>query len=425
MNYTVAAGAGTPTGSVTVSDGVDSCTGTVAAGTCSIALTTVGARTLTATYAGDANFSSSTSAGEPHAVSGVADLTVRKTNDVGGRGRLGSHWTWKLHVANGGTASATFAAGQPILLDDLPNAGLAYGTVSVSGRSVISGAGTLACAIGSNSLTCSAQGGPVSIGAATGAFDVRFTATPRSSGPYANPRAGGTCQVDPGNQITETSKANNHCSDTVSVPASRGDGGKPRPPRITVITPTNGGRYTQGQSVTAHYSCQDPPGAPGLASCTGTVPDGAPIDAARPGLHMFSVTATSRDGQKTTRKIHYIVLPSNHFVLGHVVTRFDGTVHLHMAIAGPGDVDPLATAPGNQATRARVLLQPARGRFAYARAHRRCKLAGTIEITLTPSKKGRRLLARDRAFTLILTLAYTPTRGETRKKTIHGLTVRP
>src|SRR5262249_13216831 len=62
VNFTVAPaapGAGTPTGNVTVSDGVDSCTGTVAAGTCSIALTTSGARTLTASYAGDANFNGS------------------------------------------------------------------------------------------------------------------------------------------------------------------------------------------------------------------------------------------------------------------------------------------------------------------------------------------------------------------------------
>jgi hypothetical protein len=52
---------------VTVSDGVDSCTGTVAAGTCNVILTTVGTRTLTATYAGDSNFNGS---------SGTASHTV-------------------------------------------------------------------------------------------------------------------------------------------------------------------------------------------------------------------------------------------------------------------------------------------------------------------------------------------------------------
>jgi hypothetical protein len=57
----VAPGSGTPTGNVTVSDGIQSCSGTVAAGSCSIAFESPGAKTLTATYAGDANFNGSVS----------------------------------------------------------------------------------------------------------------------------------------------------------------------------------------------------------------------------------------------------------------------------------------------------------------------------------------------------------------------------
>jgi hypothetical protein len=49
-------GGGTPTGTVTVSDGVQGCFATVAAGSCSAVFTTLGARTLTATYAGNANY---------------------------------------------------------------------------------------------------------------------------------------------------------------------------------------------------------------------------------------------------------------------------------------------------------------------------------------------------------------------------------
>jgi hypothetical protein len=64
--YAVAAKApftGSPDGIVTVTDGVDSCTGTAADGACSLTLTTPGVRTLTATYHGDANFTASTSEG--------------------------------------------------------------------------------------------------------------------------------------------------------------------------------------------------------------------------------------------------------------------------------------------------------------------------------------------------------------------------
>ena len=76
VNYTVTSGAGTPTGNVTVSDGVNSCVGTVAAGTCSLALTTAGARTLTATYATDGNFAGSASTGTAQTVNQASTTTT-------------------------------------------------------------------------------------------------------------------------------------------------------------------------------------------------------------------------------------------------------------------------------------------------------------------------------------------------------------
>jgi hypothetical protein len=70
VSYSVvpASGGGTPTGTVTVSDGTESCTGTVAAGQCALTFTSAGTRSLTAAYAGDSSFSPSTSAAEPHQV---------------------------------------------------------------------------------------------------------------------------------------------------------------------------------------------------------------------------------------------------------------------------------------------------------------------------------------------------------------------
>jgi uncharacterized repeat protein (TIGR01451 family) len=60
---------GTPTGNVTVTDGTGAtCTAPVAAGTCSLTSTTVGVKTITATYAGDANFAGSTSSPVQHNV---------------------------------------------------------------------------------------------------------------------------------------------------------------------------------------------------------------------------------------------------------------------------------------------------------------------------------------------------------------------
>jgi Bacterial Ig-like domain (group 3)/YDG domain/Galactose oxidase, central domain len=86
VNYTVSVtppGGGSPTGNVTVSDGVDSCTGTVTAGigSCNLTLTTVGSRTLTATYAGNSNYNGSTSPGVSHVVNpGTVNTTTTVTS---------------------------------------------------------------------------------------------------------------------------------------------------------------------------------------------------------------------------------------------------------------------------------------------------------------------------------------------------------
>jgi hypothetical protein len=85
ISYAVAVnapGSGTPTGTVTVTDGVAVCTGTLPALSCSITLTTAGAHSLTATYNGDASFNASpASAVEPHTVN-KADTTAAITSDV-------------------------------------------------------------------------------------------------------------------------------------------------------------------------------------------------------------------------------------------------------------------------------------------------------------------------------------------------------
>jgi alpha-tubulin suppressor-like RCC1 family protein len=63
----VAPGSGTPTGTVTVSGG-SGCSAAVAAGQCDVTSTSVGAKTLIATYSGDSNFNGSVSAAEAHTV---------------------------------------------------------------------------------------------------------------------------------------------------------------------------------------------------------------------------------------------------------------------------------------------------------------------------------------------------------------------
>jgi hypothetical protein len=149
-----------------------------------------------------------------------SDLTATKTNNVSGATTLGNNWNWTVTVANSGSNAATFTAGQAILTDNLPNANISYGSATVVSPTGISGTGTINCAInGTQDLTCTATGGTVIIAAGTGSFGVQFTATPSAIGTFGNPRALGSCAVDPGGAIAESNEGNNGCSNSVTVTA--------------------------------------------------------------------------------------------------------------------------------------------------------------------------------------------------------------
>ena len=83
-----------------------------------------------------------------------------------------------------------------------------------------------------------------------------------------------------------------------------------KPPSINVSTPTNGASYLLNQSVNANYACTD--GGSGVATCSGTVANGSPIDAATVGSKTFTVNAADNVGnaaspQSVTYSVGYSV----------------------------------------------------------------------------------------------------------------------
>lgn len=83
-------------------------------------------------------------------------------------------------------------------------------------------------------------------------------------------------------------------------------------PGVVVDTPVAGGRYAVGADVRADFSCTAGPGGtlrPGADGCSGTVPDGEPLDTATPGVKTFTATATDALGQETTVTRTYTVVP--------------------------------------------------------------------------------------------------------------------
>lgn len=66
-----------------------------------------------------------------------------------------------------------------------------------------------------------------------------------------------------------------------------------KPPSISISSPTSGG-YLLNQAVSANYTCTD--GGSGVATCSGTVASGSPIDTASVGSKTFTVNATDKVG---------------------------------------------------------------------------------------------------------------------------------
>lgn len=145
-----------------------------------------------------------------------ADLSAVKTNNASDTATVGQPFTWTVTVANASIAAAAFASGQAIFRDDLP-LGATYGTPVVQNLVNVTNGSNIACAIAGTTLTCTADGDEVTLGAPASSFEVVVSVTPTTTGTLANPAAGGVCRVNPDGAVAEINEGNNLCADTVTV----------------------------------------------------------------------------------------------------------------------------------------------------------------------------------------------------------------
>ncbi len=145
------------------------------------------------------------------------DLTATKTNDSGGAVTLGNSFNWTITVQNTGAGPVSFTDGQTILQDTLP-VGPTYGLPAVQNVVNVTNNANIQCVMFAifPGLFCSASGATVTLGAATGRFDVIFSVAPNATGTLTNPTGGG-CSVDPNALFAETSETNNNCLDTLTI----------------------------------------------------------------------------------------------------------------------------------------------------------------------------------------------------------------
>ena len=78
-------------------------------------------------------------------------------------------------------------------------------------------------------------------------------------------------------------------------------------PSVTLVVPAEGARYGQQKTVAADFTCDDPDGAANVASCLGTVADGASLDTVFAGPRSFTLTATDGGGNTATKTVNYVI----------------------------------------------------------------------------------------------------------------------
>lgn len=76
-------------------------------------------------------------------------------------------------------------------------------------------------------------------------------------------------------------------------------------PSVTITSPTNGESFNLNAVATVAFSCAD--ATSGVFSCTGTVPNGGKVPTSVAGPQTFTVVATDKAGNTTTKSVSYTV----------------------------------------------------------------------------------------------------------------------
>jgi hypothetical protein len=126
------------------------------------------------------------------------------------------------------------------------------------------------------------------------------------SGPITTPGANAPGAVNTDGETTITYSATDNAGNSsaerpVTVKLDT------RAPAATVTAPAEGAVYQPGAAPAAGFTCSDPAGGSGLATCAGDVASGAPIDTRTPGRKTFTVTATDVAGHRTVKTVNYSV----------------------------------------------------------------------------------------------------------------------
>lgn len=186
-------------------------------------------------------------------------------------------------------------------------------------------------------------------------------------------------------------------------------------PTVSITAPTENAVFAFGQQVIAQYSCQDAPGAPGIAACSGDADSGTAIDTSTVGAQTFSVSAISADGAVTTQTIDYTVLPDNRITVGKPAGHADGTVTFRVRVPDVGKLTATLTHSGTT----------------YGQLVVKQTTQGSSRYELKLNAKGRKLLRKaakakhPKPVAFKLTVTFLPAFGKVGTPATSAVTIKP
>ncbi len=155
----------------------------------------------------------------------------------------------------------------------------------------------------------------------------------------------------------------------------------PAPPTASIASPSDGQSYAQGQSVPTQFSCSDSATGPGISSCKDSNGSSSPghLNTSSPGVHSYTVTAVSQDGQQSSQTITYTVLARHRLSLAKSGTG-SGTV-----TSSPAGINCGSTCSATYGDGATVTLtaHPAKGSTFAGWSGGGCSSKSTCQVQMT------------------------------------------